>query len=72
MALRVTIGDDTFARRWVEGTFVRVCIHNATDAVVSLRITGSSPASGTAVFENRAELRALIAELQELEAQLGE
>ena len=42
MALRVTIGDDTFARRWVEGTFVRVCIHNATDAVVSLRITGTS------------------------------
>ena len=72
MALRVTIGDDTFARRWVEGAFLQVCLHNATDTLVSVRIKGNTLASGTAVFDNRADLNALIAELQELKEQLDE
>ncbi len=72
MSLRIGIGDDTFAWRWVEGAFLQVCIHNATNDVVSVRIKGNTLASGTAVFDNHADLNALIAELQELEGQLGE
>src|SRR5262249_44064496 len=67
MALRVAIVDDTFARRWLEGAFIRACIHNVTGEVVSIAVKGSSPTSGTAVFESHAALAALIKELQELE-----
>jgi hypothetical protein len=70
MALRLTIVDDTFARRWIEGTFIRACIHNVTGEVVSVAVKGSNPASGTAVFDNRAALATLILELQELENSL--
>jgi hypothetical protein len=72
MALRLAIVDDTFARRWLEGSFIRACIHNVTGEVVSVAIKGSSPTSGAALFDNRAALSALIQELQELEEQLRE
>jgi len=70
MALRVTIVDDTFARRWIEGTFIRACIHNVTGEVVSVAVKGNSPASGSAVFDNHSDLKALVKELQELEQSL--
>ncbi|MBI3797239.1 MAG: hypothetical protein HY268_09780 [Deltaproteobacteria bacterium] len=72
MALRLTIIDDTFARRWIEGTFIRACIHNVTGEVVSVVVKGNSPTSGTAVFDHHADLATLIAELQELEKHLKE
>ncbi|HJY81449.1 MAG TPA: hypothetical protein VKK81_10260 [Candidatus Binatia bacterium] len=70
MALRVTIVDDTFARRWIEGTFIRACIHNVTGEVVSVAVKGNSLASGSAVFDNCSDLKALMKELQELEKSL--
>jgi hypothetical protein len=72
MALRVAIVDDTFARRWIEGTFIRACIHNVTGEVVSVAVKGNTPASGTAVFDNHADLAMLVKELQELEKHLEE
>ncbi len=70
MALRVAIVDDTFARRWIEGTFIRACIHNITGEVVSVAVKGNSPASGSALFDNRSDLATLMVELQELENSL--
>jgi hypothetical protein len=70
MALRVAIVDDTFARRWIEGTFIRACIHNITGEVVSVAVKGNSPASGSALFDNRSDLATLVVELQELENSL--
>ncbi len=70
MALRVAIVDDTFARRWIEGTFIRACIHNITGEVVSVAVKGNSPASGSALFDNRSDLATLMVELQELEDSL--
>ncbi len=70
MALRVAIVDDTFARRWIEGTFIRACIHNITGEVVSVAVKGNSPASGSALFDNRSDLVTLVVELQELENSL--
>jgi hypothetical protein len=67
MARRTAILDDTFARRWREGTFIRACIHNVTGEVVSVAIKGDTPTSGTALFEDRAALATLATELQELE-----
>jgi hypothetical protein len=68
MALRLAIADDTFARRWVEGAFVRACIHNVTGEILSIAIKGTAPKSGAALFDNQTALPALIAELQELES----
>jgi len=70
MALRVAIVDDAFARRWIEGTFIRACIHNVTGEVVSVAVKGNTPASGTAVFDNCSDFSTLVAELQELEKHL--
>jgi hypothetical protein len=70
MALHLAIADDTFARRWLEGTFLRACIHNVTGEVVSVAIKGNLETSGTAVFDNRADLATLVKELQELEHSL--
>ena len=67
MALRTAIFDDTFARRWLEGAFVRACIHNVTGEVISVIVKGDSPTSGAALFEKEASLTSLIEELQELE-----
>ena len=67
MALRLAIADDTFARRWLEGAFVRACIHNVTGEVISVIIKGDSPISGAALFEKETSLTSLIEELQELE-----
>jgi len=72
VALRVAIIDDTFARRWIEGTFIRACIHNVTGEVISVAVKGNSPASGSALFDNRSDLAALMKELQELEKHLEE
>ena len=72
MALRLAIIDDTFARRWIEGTFIRACIHNVTGEVISVAVKGNSPTSGTAVFANQADLATLVTELQELEKHLKE
>jgi hypothetical protein len=72
MALRLAIVDDTFARRWLEGTFIRACIHNVTGEVVSVAVKGSNPTSGTALFDNSTDLARLVAELQELEKHLEE
>ena len=72
MALRVAIVDDTFARRWLEGTFIRACIHNVTGEVISIAVKGNNPTSGTAVFDGQAHLAALVTELQELEKHLKE
>ena len=71
MALRIAIADDTFARRWLEGTFVRACIHNVTGEVISIAIKGTAPMSGAALFDNQTVLSALIKELQELESALA-
>jgi hypothetical protein len=70
MTLRLAIADDTFARRWIEGTFIRACIHNVTGEVVSVALKGNTPASGTALFDNHLDLVTLITELQELETLL--
>jgi len=70
MALRLVIADDTFARRWLEGEFVRVCIHNVTGEVLSVSIKGNAPKSGAALFDNQTALSALIKELQDLEKTL--
>jgi hypothetical protein len=70
MALRLAIADDTFARRWLEGTYIRACIHNVTGEVVSVAVKGNTPTSGTALFDDRADLATLAAELQELETLL--
>ena len=67
MALRLAIADDTFARRWLEGTFVRACIHNVTGEVISLIVKGNAPMSGAALLADRTALTDLIKELQELE-----
>ena len=67
MALRLVIADDTFARRWLEGEFVRACIHNVTGEVMSVIIKGNAPKSGAALFDNQTALSAFIKELQELE-----
>lgn len=67
MALRLAIADDTFARRWLEGEFVRACIHNVTGEVMSVIIKGNAPKSGAALFDNQTALADLIKELQELE-----
>ena len=67
MALRLAIADDTFARRWLEGTFIRACIHNITGEVISIAIKGTAPMSGAALFDNQTTLTDLIKELQELE-----
>ncbi len=71
MALRLAIADDTFARRWLEGAFVRACIHNVTGEVHSIAIKGTAPMSGAALFDNHTALPALIKELQELESALA-
>ena len=71
MALRLAIADDTFARRWLEGAFVRACIHNVTGEVISIAIKGTAPMSGAALFDNQTALSALIKELQELESALA-
>lgn len=70
MALRLAIADDTFARRWLEGVFVRACIHNVTGEVISIAIKGNTPMSGAALFSGHSELSALINELQDLEKSL--
>jgi hypothetical protein len=70
MALRLAIVDDTFARRWLEGTFIRACIHNVTGEVVSVALKGNTPASGTALFDSQTDLSILVKELQELEEHL--
>ncbi len=67
MTLRLAIADDTFARRWLEGAFIRACIHNVTGEVISIAIKGTAPMSGAALFANRTALTDLIQELQELE-----
>ncbi len=67
MALRLAIADDTFARRWLEGTFVRACIHNVTGEVISLAVKGNAPMSGAALLTDHTALADLIKELQELE-----
>jgi hypothetical protein len=67
MALRLAIADDTFARRWLEGAFVRACIHNVTGEVISIAIKGNAPMSGAALFDSAAVLVDLIKELQDLE-----
>lgn len=72
MALRLAIADDTFARRWLEGDFVRACIHNVTGEVISIAIKGTAPMSGAALFNDRTVLSALINELQDLEKSLHE
>jgi hypothetical protein len=70
MALRLAIADDTFARRWLEGTFIRACIHNVTGEIISVAIKGNAPTSGAALFDNHAALSDLIKELQDLEKEL--
>jgi hypothetical protein len=60
MTLRLAIADDTFARRWLEGTFVRACIHNVTGEVMSIAIKGTAPMNGAALFDNRTALTDLI------------
>jgi|APDOM4702015248_1054824.scaffolds.fasta_scaffold1530168_1 hypothetical protein len=70
MALRLAIVDDTFARRWLEGAFVRACIHNVTGEVISIAIKGTAPMSGAALFNDDTTLSALITELQDLEKSL--
>ena len=70
MALRLAIADDTFARRWLEGAFVRACIHNVTGEVLSVSIKGNAPKSGAALFDNQTALSDLIKELQGLEKTL--
>ncbi len=72
MALRLAIVDDTFARRWIEGTFLRACIHNVTGEVVSVAVKGNSPTSGSALFDNRSDLATLVMELRELEKHIEE
>ena len=67
MALRLAIADDTFARRWLEGAFVRACIHNVTGEVISVMIKGNAPRSSAALFDDQGALSDLIKELQELE-----
>ena len=67
MALRLAIADDTFARRWLEGAFVRACIHNVTGEVISVSIKGNALKSGAALFDTQAALADLLKELQELE-----
>ncbi len=67
MALRLAIADDTFARRWLEGAFVRACIHNVTGEVISIAIKGTAPMSGAALFDSQTALSDIIKELQELE-----
>ncbi|HXG20619.1 MAG TPA: hypothetical protein VNN62_16280 [Methylomirabilota bacterium] len=67
MTLRLAIADDTFARRWLEGAFIRACIHNVTGEVISIAIKGTAPMSGAALFANRTALTDLIQELQALE-----
>jgi hypothetical protein len=66
MALRLAIADDTFARRWLEGAFVRACIHNVTGEVISIAIKGNTPMSGAALFDSDSILGDLIKELQDL------
>lgn len=70
MALRLAIADDTFARRWLEGTFIRACIHNVTGEVISVAIKGNAPQSGAALFDSQTALSDLIKELQDLERAL--
>lgn len=70
MALRLAIADDTFARRWLEGTFIRACIHNVTGEVISIAIKGNAPKSGAALFDSQTALSDLIKELQDLERAL--
>ena len=70
MVLRLIIADDTFARRWLEGAFVRACIHNVTGEVISIAIKGNAPMSGAALFDNQSALLDLIKELQDLEKTL--
>jgi hypothetical protein len=70
MALRLAIADDTFARRWLEGAFIRACIHNVTGEVISVMIKGNMPKSGAALFDNQIALSDLIKELQDLEKEL--
>jgi hypothetical protein len=70
MALRLAIADDTFARRWLEGAFVRACIHNVTGEVISIAIKGNTPMSGAALFDSDVILGDLIKELQDLQQAL--
>jgi hypothetical protein len=46
MALRLAIADDAFTRRWLEGAFIRACIHNVTGEVIGIAaIKGAAPMS---------------------------
>jgi hypothetical protein len=68
----LAIADDTFARRWLEGAFVRACIHNVTGEVISIAIKGTAPMSGAALFDSSLKISDLIRELQDLEKVLQE